>query len=106
MADIPVRVAAFDDVLITAPANVRSDGVESEVGFERIFRDHSRAILGSAARRVAQPDEAADVLSEVMLVAWRRRAEVPRGAEERLWLYGVARRVIANQTRSATRRGR
>jgi RNA polymerase sigma factor (sigma-70 family) len=41
-----------------------------------------------------------------MLVTWRRFADLPAGDEARFWLYGVARRVIANQTRTRTRHGR
>jgi RNA polymerase sigma-70 factor (ECF subfamily) len=74
--------------------------------FEQAFRAHSRPILGYALRRVTHREEAADVVSEVMLVAWRRIGEMPEGDEARLWLYGVARRVLANQARSTGRRTR
>lgn len=37
------------------------------------------------------------------MVAWRRVDEVPKGAE-RPWLYGIARKVLANQRRSGERR--
>jgi RNA polymerase sigma factor (sigma-70 family) len=106
MPDIPVRMGAFQQALVTASSDLQSSKADSATRFERIFREHSRAILGYATRRVPRPDQGADVLSEVMLVAWRRLPEVPEGSDERLWLYGVARRVIANQTRSAARRGR
>jgi RNA polymerase sigma-70 factor (ECF subfamily) len=32
--------------------------------------------------------------------------ELPRGEEAQLWLYGMARRVLANHRRAAVRRGR
>ena len=44
--------------------------------------------------------------SDVFLVAWRRIGDVPPGDEARLWLYGVARRTLANQRRGERRRGR
>jgi RNA polymerase sigma factor (sigma-70 family) len=72
--------------------------------FELLFRENSRPILGYALRRTSRPEDAADVLSEVMLIAWRRLDDVPAGAAARLWLFGVARRVVANQERAATRR--
>jgi RNA polymerase sigma factor (sigma-70 family) len=50
--------------------------------------------------------DAADVVAEVFLVAWRRRREMPPEAEVRLWLYGVARRVLANYHRGGVRRER
>jgi RNA polymerase sigma-70 factor (ECF subfamily) len=43
-----------------------------------------------------------DVVSEVFLIVERRLADVPVDALP--WLYGVARRVLANQRRSDSRR--
>lgn len=43
------------------------------------------------------PKDAADAVAETFLVAWRRLPEVPSGEEARPWLYGVARRTLANQ---------
>lgn len=44
------------------------------------------------------------MIAETFLVAWRRLDEVPEGEEARLWLYGVARRALANQRRGEHRR--
>jgi len=49
-------------------------------------------------------DEAGDAAAEVFTVAWRRLGRVPAEPETLPWLYGVARRVVANQERSARRR--
>jgi RNA polymerase sigma-70 factor (ECF subfamily) len=69
-----------------------------------LYRDHAREILGYALRRSGDPDDAADVVAETFLVAWRRLGDVPLGGEARLWLYGTARHVLANQDRGARRR--
>jgi len=69
--------------------------------FERIYREHFRAVLRFALARI-DPDRAKDVAAETFLVAWRRLDDVPN--EPRAWLLGVARRVIAGQFRSETRR--
>jgi RNA polymerase sigma factor (sigma-70 family) len=74
--------------------------------FSRVYREHGRAVLAYALRRVDGREDAADVVAETFLVAWRRLGEVPPGAEARLWLYAVARRVIANQQRGERRRTR
>lgn len=79
---------------------------EPEARFERLYSEHGRAVLAYAVRRVADAQDAADVLADTFLVAWRRLDEVPPGQETRLWLYGVARRVLANQHRSERRRDR
>ena len=50
--------------------------------------------------------EANDAAAEVFLVAWRKIDQVPIGADARMWLYGVARNVVRNASRSARRRER
>jgi RNA polymerase sigma-70 factor (ECF subfamily) len=42
-------------------------------------------------RRTDNADDAADVIAETFLTAWRRLDEIPAGDQARLWLYGVAR---------------
>jgi len=75
--------------------------------FRRLFELHRRAVLGYALRRAGDPADAADVLAETFLVAWRRLDEVPHRAQDaRPWLLAVARRVLANQRRGQQRRGR
>jgi RNA polymerase sigma-70 factor, ECF subfamily len=69
--------------------------------FERLYRENFRAVLRFAATRI-DPERAKDVAAETFLVAWRRLDDVP--AEPRPWLLGVARRVIAGQFRTQTRR--
>lgn len=77
-----------------------------ETRFERLYAEHGRAVLAYAIRRAPDAQDAADVLAETFLVAWRRLDGVPRDQEARLWLYGVARNVLANQHRSERRRER
>lgn len=72
--------------------------------FRRLYAEHFDALLGYALRRVDRPEDAADVLGDTFLVAWRRLDDVPAGAEAKLWLYGVARRTLANHRRAEGRR--
>ena len=67
------------------------------VPFERLYAETSRDLLAFLVRRVEEPADAADLLSEVYLVAWRRRGDPPDDA--RLWLYGVAKNVLAAHRR-------
>lgn len=69
---------------------------------EELFRRHAAQVLAYALRRT---DEASahDVVSEVFLVAGRRPGRVP-DHDPHLWLYAVARRVLANQRRAQRRR--
>jgi RNA polymerase sigma factor (sigma-70 family) len=72
--------------------------------FEALFTQTCQAVLAYLVRRVDDPTDAADLLAEVYLVAWRRLEQVPVGDQGRLWLYGVARRVVANHRRGQARR--
>jgi RNA polymerase sigma-70 factor (ECF subfamily) len=90
-------------------SQIEASGLGRELAqahFSRLYRVHGRAVLAYALRRVEQREDAADVVAETFLVAWRRLGEVPGDEGARLWLYGVARRVIANQRRSERRRTR
>jgi RNA polymerase sigma factor (sigma-70 family) len=78
----------------------------AQIRFGQLYRAQGRAILAYALRRVEDPEDAADVVAETFLVAWRRLDEVPNDARARLWLFGVARRVIANRHRAERRRTR
>lgn len=69
--------------------------------FEELYRAHHRDLLAFIRRR-SRPDVAEDVLAETFVVAWRRLADIP--AEERSWLFGVARNVIRTTERSEARR--
>ena len=88
-----------------APGQIEKQGALgrelAQIRFGRLYRDQGRAILAYALRRVEDQEDAADVVAETFLVAWRRLGEVPIGDGARLWLYAVARRVIANLDRIA-----
>ncbi|MEZ5076564.1 MAG: RNA polymerase sigma factor [Solirubrobacterales bacterium] len=71
-----------------------------------LYEEHGREVLAYALRRVGDPEDAADVVAETLLVAWRQVGRIPAGEEARLWLYGVARRTLANQRRGERRRAR
>jgi len=68
---------------------------------------HSRAaedVTRYALRRAPSVADAEDAVSEAFLVAWRRREVVPDPPEDILWLYGVTRNALANQSRGDRRR--
>ncbi|MHB8393450.1 MAG: RNA polymerase sigma factor [Candidatus Dormibacteria bacterium] len=79
---------------------------ERELRFQRLFEAHHMAILGYLGRRVEQPADAADLLADVFLTAWRRLDTVPSGDPGRMWLFGVARRTMLNYRRGRLRRQR
>jgi RNA polymerase sigma-70 factor, ECF subfamily len=71
--------------------------------FEVLYAEHRARVLGYVLRRTERADDAADVVAETFLVAWRRLDDAPT-ADVRPWLYGVARRVLANHRRGERRR--
>ncbi|MGV8885682.1 MAG: RNA polymerase sigma factor [Microbacteriaceae bacterium] len=63
------------------------------------------ALLDYFIRRVESTDDAADLLSDAFVVLWRRRASIPSDmTESRMWLYGVARKVLTTHRRGTGRR--
>lgn len=70
---------------------------EAEDWFTALFQAHADAVHRYLLRRGAGP-EAEDLTAEVLTVAWRRRADVPSGAELP-WLYRTAGFVLANHRR-------
>ena len=70
---------------------------------EALYRQTGPAVLGYLTRRVASPEQAADLFGEVLVVLWRRRGDLPPAGQDRLWLFVVARNVLANHQRQAVR---
>lgn len=64
-------------------------------------------LLTYFGRRVGVPADAADLLGETFLIATKRRDLLPEDDEQaRMWLFGIARNVLANATRGTARRHR
>ncbi len=80
-----------------------TDRLDYAVRFEALYHAHYREISGYVRRRVPEHD-AADVISQVFAVAWRRFEQVPSPPEDRLWLFGVARHSVADHRRTRLRR--
>jgi RNA polymerase sigma-70 factor, ECF subfamily len=85
---------------------VTEAGAERRRRFEALFREHAAGIGSYCRWRSRSPGDADDAVAEVFLVAWRRLEDVPGGEAARPWLYGTARRVLANQARAQARRSR
>jgi RNA polymerase sigma-70 factor (ECF subfamily) len=75
--------------------------IDEDELFDTYFRKYAAQVYAFALRR-AEPEAAHDATGETFLIAWRRRADIP--AEPLPWLYGIARKVLANEQRAANRR--
>jgi RNA polymerase sigma factor (sigma-70 family) len=78
---------------------------DREAAFRELYERHHRAVLADFSRRT-DPESAREGTEDVYLVAWRRLDTVPEGEGALPWLYGTARRVLANQRRGTARRAR
>ena len=104
----PARSCRRSTATVVGPAGhergMRQRLEDREQAFRRLYAEHFDVVLAFALRRVDRPEDAADVTADTFLVAWRRLAHVPPAHETRPWLYGVARRVLANHRRGDRRR--
>ncbi len=71
--------------------------------FAGLYEQYAEAVHRYALRRCDR-DTAEDVLAQVFAIAWRRRESLPN--DPLPWLYGAARRVLAEQRRGERRRHR
>lgn len=77
------------------------DDVERHDRIERWFRAYGGRVLAYLLHRT-DPETAQDVLQEVFVIAYRKAETVPQPPLG--WLFGTARRVLANSGRGARRR--
>ncbi len=79
------------------------DHTVDEIRFRDLFDRHHRSVTAYFTRRVPDETEVLSATDDVFLVAWRRLDDVPEGDGALPWLYGVARKVLANHRRGLTR---
>ena len=85
-----------DEVIVSPTTAQRLQQLHDQIGMD---------LLGYFARRVEPREDAADLLSETLMVAWRRMDRIPADDESaRMWMFATARRVLANWTRGQRRR--
>lgn len=78
--------------------------VQAEADFTGLYAQTYGDVLRFVQRR-CHPSHAQDVTAEVFLVAWRRYDHLPTPFDERrAWLFGVARKILANDRRGEHRR--
>ena len=71
-----------------------------EARFQELYVEHADAVFTFVSRRLSSGD-AEDLVADVFVVAWRRREQLP--SDPRGWLFGVARRLLANSRRGEAR---
>jgi len=81
---------------------VRTD---QENHLEALIRANASDLLAFLERRADPRADAADVLSETFIVAWKKAHKAPTDAiAGRMWLFAIARNLLLNTHRSTRRR--
>ena len=99
-SDMDVVVAVSDQELWRRAL----DGCSEAFGL--IFERHAKAVYNFCFRRSGSWSLAEDLMSEVFLLAWRKRADVVfsvEGGSVLPWLFGVALNLVRNRHRSDRR---
>ena len=71
-----------------------------EVRFEDLLKQHEKEIFRFARRMTGNSEDAADVLQETFLRAFKAFSKLPNEANHRAWLYRIAGRQALNLARS------
>lgn len=76
----------------------------STLDLEQLLRRESPLLLAYFVRRVDPIEDASDLLSQTMVVAWRRQSSIPVDeTQARMWLFGVAHKTLATHRRGVQR---
>lgn len=80
--------------------------VDNNAAFRAALRGTASDLLAYFERRVTLREDAADLLGETMLQAWRRIDVFPEDdkTRQRMWLFGIAANLLANHRRSKRRK--
>ncbi len=74
-------------------------------GLEQVLAAAAPALLGYFVRRVEVAEDAADLVNETMIAAWKASAQAPAEAQAaRMWVFGIARNILLHHGRTQHRR--
>lgn len=69
-----------------------------------VVDDNRRDLLRYLRRRVAEPEDAADLLGRVFLAVWEQGTRVPTtDRDARMWCFGIARNMLREHRRGVAR---
>src|SRR4051812_14876685 len=86
--------------LVLARAKPAAAGITTR----EIFQGHAEFVLRLVRRLGVRASDVDDVTQEVFVIVHRRLADLQAGVPVRSWLFGIARRVVANYRRQLQRR--
>lgn len=59
---------------------------DEHAAFKRLFEDAYRPLLAYSLRRTESAADAEEIVAETLLIAWRRRDQLPPGPDSIPWL--------------------
>ncbi|KQP01871.1 RNA polymerase sigma factor [Leifsonia sp. Leaf264] len=78
---------------------------EREDRLEAVIRATASDLLAYLERRIDPRADAADVLSEALIVAWKKASRLPSDdVAARMWLFAITRNTLLNARRATSRR--
>ncbi|HKP58088.1 MAG TPA: sigma-70 family RNA polymerase sigma factor [Polyangiales bacterium] len=86
--------------LLLAPTKPAAAGITTR----EIFQGHAEFVMRLVRRLGVRASDVDDVTQEVFVIVHRRLADLQAGVPVRSWLFGIARRVVANYRRQLQRR--
>lgn len=73
----------------------------TDVQMREAFQANAADLFAYAERRVMPREDAADVLSDAMLIAWRKVDQLPADPQRaRMWLFVIVKNTLLNHRRS------
>jgi len=77
---------------------------DAELLIQRLYDDHSQALMSWALGRVDDQRDAEEVVSDTLVRAWRRYDQYdPDRGSERSWIFGIARNTAIDRYRKSKR---
>lgn len=77
----------------------------TRTGLEPVLAAAAPALLGYFMRRAEIAEDAADLVNETLIAAWKASTRAPADPHSaRMWLFGVARNILLHHDRSQRRR--
>jgi RNA polymerase sigma factor (sigma-70 family) len=71
---------------------------DDQAAFARVYSSSYHLVLRYCYRRIGDMESAKELTQETFVVAWRRNRDAPESVTP--WLYGIARRVLADYWRA------
>lgn len=83
-------------MLLVKDGNIRA--------FEELVEIHQRAVIGTVAKMLGNPDEAEDIAQQVFIRVWKSAKRYEPQAKFTTWLFTITRNLVFNEMRRRQRK--